>query len=297
MITDKKYFLNRLNNLKPELFKQLNFSQFIYSNYTTKSIVLDKYKRSFYVAPKDLITYENPLSIRTTVCKENFIKIELLKVRKQLWFKKFHFKNFNYKTGTSKVIIVDEFNNEFEISFDHLIKLEESPSILSAIDKSLYMIFKAKSIHGNKYDYNKSKFTDCHAHNVSINCSMHGDFITSYQSHITHKSGCPECGRILQCGNYSGVARDFPNRKTFLYLVKLQSTNTDEIFYKIGLTKNMKKRKTQFGTYKTEIIELIEGTSSKLRKKEVALHAALNELKLSYFPKCKFGGYTECFRW
>jgi hypothetical protein len=55
-------------------------------------------------------------------------------------------------------------------------------------------IFKAKQIHGDKYDYSKTKYNGSH-NPVTINCLRHGKFTQSALSHIYTGRGCPICGR------------------------------------------------------------------------------------------------------
>ncbi len=53
-------------------------------------------------------------------------------------------------------------------------------------------IEKAKSVHGDLYDYAKVKYTNVWA-KVEIVCKKHGSFNQSYQAHIYWKYGCTQC--------------------------------------------------------------------------------------------------------
>jgi len=53
-------------------------------------------------------------------------------------------------------------------------------------------IQKAKLIHGDKYDYSKSIYTNALIKLIII-CPVHGEFYQTASSHINNKSGCSRC--------------------------------------------------------------------------------------------------------
>lgn len=53
-------------------------------------------------------------------------------------------------------------------------------------------IFEAKKIHGDKYDYSKVEYVDCHT-KVCITCPKHGEFWQTPANHLSG-NGCPKCG-------------------------------------------------------------------------------------------------------
>ena len=55
-------------------------------------------------------------------------------------------------------------------------------------------IKKAKTIHGNKYDYSKVKYVNNHT-KVCIICPIHGEFWQTPMKHLIGR-GCPKCGSI-----------------------------------------------------------------------------------------------------
>jgi hypothetical protein len=54
-------------------------------------------------------------------------------------------------------------------------------------------IIRAKSIHGDRYDYSKSVYLD-HDSDLIIICQVHGEFLQSPKRHLVHKNGCRKCG-------------------------------------------------------------------------------------------------------
>jgi len=54
------------------------------------------------------------------------------------------------------------------------------------------LIKKAKSIHGDKYEYSSVGYINTHT-KIKIKCPIHGIFEQTLDSHINSKQGCPTC--------------------------------------------------------------------------------------------------------
>ena len=54
-----------------------------------------------------------------------------------------------------------------------------------------YFLKEAYKVHGNKYDYSKTRYVDSKT-KVCITCKVHGDFMLVPNNHL-HGSGCPKC--------------------------------------------------------------------------------------------------------
>ena len=54
-------------------------------------------------------------------------------------------------------------------------------------------IEKAKSVHGNKYDYSKVQYVNTDS-KVCIICPVHGEFWQTPYCHLRRGYGCPKCG-------------------------------------------------------------------------------------------------------
>lgn len=87
-------------------------------------------------------------------------------------------------------------------------------------------IKKAKSIHGDTYDYTVSNYKGYYAP-IIISCKIHGDFTQKPTDHL-HKCGCPKCGEIIKRKKYY-------NNKTILYYVRIEKQGFPAVF-KIGIT-------------------------------------------------------------
>lgn len=53
-------------------------------------------------------------------------------------------------------------------------------------------IAEAKAIHGDKYDYSKTKYINAR-HKVEIICPIHGSFFQTPNAHLSQKQGCRKC--------------------------------------------------------------------------------------------------------
>lgn len=72
-------------------------------------------------------------------------------------------------------------------------------------------IRRARSVHGDKYDYSKVKYIT-QKYKVSIICPVHGEFWQTPDSH-TRGIGCPECARIASKQKIHGVGiNDYQGR-------------------------------------------------------------------------------------
>jgi very-short-patch-repair endonuclease len=62
-------------------------------------------------------------------------------------------------------------------------------------DKTIEFINKAIKIHGDKYDYSKVNYENARK-NIIIICKNHYEFCTTPNSHLSKKTGCPQCTKI-----------------------------------------------------------------------------------------------------
>lgn len=153
---------------------------------------------------------------------------------------------------------------------------------------------KAKLVHGDRYDYSKTKYIDCFT-KVKIICKIHGEF---EQLPSNHYSGynCTKCSLLFR--KHKGYSKTewitfCKNKLSYIYLIELFKSN--EIFYKVGITSNPTNRFKELNKkYKLGKINMFSsedaGTIFDIESK---LHKELKEFK--YTPKLRFDGYTECY--
>lgn len=70
-------------------------------------------------------------------------------------------------------------------------------------------IKKARSVHGDTYDYSKVEYSRTHI-DVIIICPVHGEFLQSPHNHLIGH-GCPMCGFVQRKEKIRGKPR--PRRR------------------------------------------------------------------------------------
>ena len=156
-----------------------------------------------------------------------------------------------------------------------------------------HFVEKAKSIHGNKYDYSKFEYINIKTKGEII-CSKHGSFWQKPENH-TFGKGCKKCAyEELSKINDIGWADKYTGRTGIFYIIKCWGNG--EKFYKIGITStSVKKRYGETLPYKYEIIRTIYSEDlhyiSDLEKENMRILS-----KYHYLPKLPFpGSLSECF--
>lgn len=150
----------------------------------------------------------------------------------------------------------------------------------------------ASEKHNNYYDYSFTIYTTNRIP-VNIVCPVHGKFNQTPSNHLKGH-GCHSCNAI---GRYSDETfRTKPHLKTtsgVLYVIQLYNAN--ELFYKIGITKN--SITTRFEKLKTYDIKKIHSIKGKLYDLFTIEQRILKSIvyRNRYTPKIKFGGDRECF--
>jgi len=157
-------------------------------------------------------------------------------------------------------------------------------------------IKKAREVHGLKFDYSRVGFKKL-KDKVEIGCPYHGLFKQDAASHL-RGSTCPTC---LQedCRGYSREAyirtcQEYGDGTSNLYAIKCFCD--DEVFYKVGITKeaNIAKR-FAYGKmpYEFEVIAILNGEAGFIYDIETQIHRLLRAHK--YIPIKDFAGKQECF--
>jgi hypothetical protein len=96
------------------------------------------------------------------------------------------------KTNRNKITIINkESNTTHSVSPHSIFNVKTKCSISNADNKNLFFIYKAKKIHGNKYDYSKVDYNG-NKINVTLICPIHGEFKQKPNIHLQGK-GCPIC--------------------------------------------------------------------------------------------------------
>lgn len=122
------------------------------------------------------------------------------------FLKKYHDK-FGDEYDTSKVVYkksdinicmvchrknaLGEEHGEFWVKPGFMLKGGKCPKCQGRYKTTEIYVAEAKQVHGDKYDYSKTKFVDTHT-KLCITCPEHGDFWQTPHSHL-YGQGCPKC--------------------------------------------------------------------------------------------------------
>jgi len=192
-----------------------------------------------------------------------------------------------------KILIQDEFGIIFANKTSLLAGIR--PTIVNAIDKNKYFEAQARIIHKDKYDYSKVNYIKARDYKICIICPIHGEFWQESRAHLDGQ-GCPECGKG-QNGIYNNIKKlrnkkEWLNKMTNIYII--QCNNDNEIFYKIGITNNIKNRfNNSKMPYSYKVLELYKINLYEAVDMEKDLQNS--QYNFSYIPNIKFNGWTECF--
>ena len=194
-----------------------NYDKFVFINKKTKGIIhCNKHNIDFEQTPqKHLQGHGCP--------KCRYEKSALSKTHTNEWFlnkakeihsNKYDYSKSEYTKGYEKIEIIchekDEYGNEhgsFWMTPDnHLHKTNPQGCPKCARNRTnnaqrdtlQNFIYKAKLIHGDKYDYSKVEYIN-NSTKVCILCPEHGEFLQTPSNHLLGQ-GCPRCAKIISNG-------------------------------------------------------------------------------------------------
>lgn len=146
-------------------------------------------------------------------------------------------------------------------------------------------IQKAREVHGDYYNYDKVVYRRNNIP-VSIVCPVHGDFKQRTNNHLLG-AGCPTCANI------SSMVKHGQNIPCKIYLLEFSG---EEYFYKVGITRTIKKRLNTLRREtecKIKNICCIEAIAKDCVEVEQFIINKFRSYK--YEPTVDFRGHTECF--
>jgi hypothetical protein len=129
---------------------------------------------------------------------------------KNIYGDKYDYSKVVYNGYNNKITLICKEHGEFNISAaSALVGTEELCPYCAKGSKSIdtnVFIYKAKEIHGDKYDYSKVVYKTAKT-KVCIICPRCGEFWQTPDSHLNKKSGCPICMNAMTTEEFIDKAR------------------------------------------------------------------------------------------
>ena len=283
---------------------KFTYNNSIYTNNKTKLLLTCKEHGDFGILPNN---HYKGLGGCKECAKISFLKSITKKLDKfvsesrRLHGAKYSYNKTKYVKNNRKVVLICNIHGDFEITpLSHLrgagcqkcgyIKISEG------VRKSPeYFLKECKIVHGNRYNYDKVRYTHSHS-KVTVTCKIHGDFDIAPSNFLAAK-GCRKCGLLNNGYNRTKFISRCANSNDGLgniYIIKCY--NDEEVFYKVGISStvidkryNCKKKMP----YKYDLVKEIILDPAKAYDIE---NRILKDLaKYNYKPKIEFKGKTECF--
>lgn len=151
-------------------------------------------------------------------------------------------------------------------------------------------IERAKKIHGELYDYSKTKYFNYDTL-VIITCKIHGDFEVAPKQHIKRKNGCQKCGQLKSAEKRSWNKEKFIEEAKKIHgdlygYNNVEYKNSNE---KVSII--CKKHGLFLQTPKSHIHQNQGCPSCSFSKGEKLIEQYLKENNINFIPQYKF---EEC---
>jgi len=289
------YFIEKLKYVNPRISESIiRFNSEYISGY--KNIRFETKYGECAISPNRLLNLKDEIGIKSAVDKTDYFMRELRDINKSC-FDRILYLTSEYEGALKKIKFMTN-HGECAMSPDSMKSKKAMPTFESALNKTQYLISEAREIHGDLYDYSMFEYTGSSHTLYPIICKEHEVF---HQDFASHKQGfgCKKCSDAKKDGFYS-VYRANKNEKEYkamksgVYILEMADEN--EKFYKIGLSKNVNKRRSQIEKRSNYSVTLLWSLDCNLYDAimiENKLHDINKEFK--YNPNTYFEGYTESF--
>ena len=179
----RKYII--INNKKK--LKILIFTFLIKKNlfYFNKISIYLYYKHYLYIkAPFGVI-----IKIKFNLMKN---KDTFINEAKTIHGDKYDYSKVEYINSKTKVCIICPIHGEFwQTPQHHVLRQQGCPKCSGRYKTTEQFIEEAKTIHGDKYNYNNTVYNGSHS-KLKIICPIHGEFEQIAKDHLNGQ-GCPKC--------------------------------------------------------------------------------------------------------
>ena len=240
-----------------------DYSKVEYVNMSTKVCIICPEHGEIFITPQQhLKTYGCQLCGKHN--RNNLTRCNtevFVEKAKQVHGDKYDYSKVVYGNNhNEKVCIICPKHGEFWQTPKNHLHGSKCPYCCCNRNNTIDFIEKAKSIHGDKYDYSKVNYLTNNS-DVCITCKKHGEFWQTPANHL-NGTGCPECGKDIRYKKIRHTIDDFISQSNIVHNCKYDYSQTE---YK-GLK------------YKVKIICPIHGEFHQ---------KAANHLHGNGCPKCK----------
>ncbi|RME07993.1 MAG: hypothetical protein D6816_06025 [Bacteroidetes bacterium] len=191
-------FIDKANTVHGDKY---DYSRVHYRNSTTKVEIVCPEHGSFMQAPSSHLQGNGCPKCAYEYLGENSRSstIEFIEKARSIHGDKYDYSRVAYRNATTKVEIVCPEHGSFMQSPSIHLSGGGCPDCAHRLvgkansDTSETFIEKARSIHGDKYDYSRVNYRNSST-KVEIVCPKHGSFMQAPYNHL-QKQGCPECAK------------------------------------------------------------------------------------------------------
>lgn len=196
-----KEFIKKANKVHKNKY---NYSKVVYVNSKSKVIIICPEHGKFCQTP-DCHTNNKQgcpkCSIIKVIEKLKSTTEEFIVKAKKIHSNKYDYSKVNYMGANNKVIIICPTHGKFQQTPDSHLQVhgcqkcaKNTISLKNKLSKD-QIAYRAKTIHRNKYNYNKVVYENITT-KVIIVCPIHGEFLQSINDHLNGKHGCPFCAGL-----------------------------------------------------------------------------------------------------
>lgn len=275
-----------------------DYSEVVYKNNASKVKIICPKHGVFEQTPANHVSgYGCPLCAgNKKLTLESFIQRSIEKHGDRYDYSKVVYKNIDSKVE----IICKQHGSFYQTPYYHM-KGEGCPHCCHRMKlTSDNFIERAKSIHGDKYDYSKVEYKTM-KDKIIIICPKHGEFLQTPEGHLSGY-GCPECshrvsnqdleianfiksfynGKVLN--NITGILSDNTTKELDVYIPekKIAIEHTGLYFHSVKFSKNLNHLKDKYLMCEKENIKLFTIYSDEwANKKDIVKSMISNALGYS----------------
>ena len=173
-----------------------DYSKVDYVNAYAKVCIICPEHGEFFIQPNNFLSGQGckKCGVKLRASKRKKFNNETFKIEaKKIHGDKYSYDESEYVSCDTKLKIICHEHGEFwQTPYHHIHDKNGCPKCAKNLKYSTECwINEAKKVHGDKYDYSKTKYVDAYT-KVCIICSKHGEFWQTPVNHL-NGSGCPKC--------------------------------------------------------------------------------------------------------